>query len=111
MHSRSIPQVKLTDSAVQRCFDAAVENLAEINTVPCDYGVYNATGLLNPDYRWMFRAGGDYQTPWTRDAAINTWHRYTVITHMADEAEFQLSDDIKTYFDTLPQDMEKWAEQ
>lgn len=45
------------------------------------------------------------------DAAINTWHRYTVITHMADEAEFQLSDDIKTYFDTLPQDMEKWAEQ
>ena len=45
------------------------------------------------------------------DAAINTWHRYTVITHMADEAEFQLSDDIKTYFDTLSQDMEKWAEQ
>ena len=74
MHPHSIPQVKLTDSAVQRCFDAAVENLAEINTVPCDYGVYNATGLLNPDYRWMFRAGGDYQTPWTRDAAINTWN-------------------------------------
>lgn len=45
------------------------------------------------------------------DAAINTWHRYTVITHMADEAEFQLSDEIKTYFDTLPEDMEKWAEQ
>lgn len=45
------------------------------------------------------------------DNAINTWHRYTVISHMAEEADFKLSDEIQSYFDTLPTDMEKWAEQ
>ena len=62
----------LTDSGIQRCFDAAAENLLCINTVPCDHAVYNSTGLLKG--RLMFRAGGDYDTPWTRDAAVNTWN-------------------------------------
>lgn len=43
--------------------------------------------------------------------AINTWHRYTVISHMAGEADFKLSDEIQSYFDSLPTDMEKWAEE
>ena len=62
----------LTDRRIQRCFDAAVENLLCINTVPCDHAVYNSTGLLKGHL--MFRAGGDYSTPWTRDAAVNTWN-------------------------------------
>jgi ribosome-binding factor A len=62
----------LTDRPVERCFGGAVENLLCINTVPCDHTVYNSTGLLTHDR--MFRAGGDYDTPWTRDAAINTWN-------------------------------------
>ena len=60
----------LTDRPVERCFGGAVENLLSINTVPCDHEIYNSTGLLTHDR--MFRAGGDYDTPWTRDAAINT---------------------------------------
>lgn len=68
-----IPKVTLTDSAVQKAFDTAVKNLTEINTIPCDFSVYNETGLLNPQVPFMMRAGGSYQTPWTRDAAINTW--------------------------------------
>lgn len=74
MNHLHIPQAALTNSDVQACFDAAVHNLADINTVPCDYSVYNVTGLLDPALKLMFRAGGDYQTPWTRDAAINTWN-------------------------------------
>lgn len=62
----------LTDRRHQQCFDAAVENLLHINTVPCDHAVYNSTGLLKG--KLMFRAGGDYDTPWTRDAAVNTWN-------------------------------------
>lgn len=69
-----IPKVTLTDPASQDCFQAAVHNLTRINTVSCDYSIYNATGLLDPELKLMFRAGGDYQTPWTRDAAINTWN-------------------------------------
>ena len=73
MNYTQIPNVTLTDSAVQSAFDAAVKNLTEINTIPCDFSVYNATGLLNGEVPFMMRAGGSYQTPWTRDAAINTW--------------------------------------
>ena len=62
----------LTDRRHQLCFDAAVENLLHINTVPCDHAAYNSTGLLKGHL--MFRAGGDYDTPWTRDAAVNTWN-------------------------------------
>ena len=68
-----IPQVKLTDSGVQCAFDKAVKNLTEINTIACDFSVYNSTGLLNGQIPMMIRAGGSYQTPWTRDAAINSW--------------------------------------
>ena len=73
MSYTQIPQVVLTDSAVQKAFNASVKNLMEINTIACDFAVYNATGLLNPEVPFMMRAGGSYQTPWTRDAAINTW--------------------------------------
>ena len=62
----------LTDPRIERCFDAAAENLLCINTVLCDHAIYNSTGLLTGHH--MFRAGGDYDTPWTRDAAINTWN-------------------------------------
>ena len=62
----------LTQPRMDGCFRAAVENLLGINTVPCDHSIYNSTGLLKGCR--MFRAGGDYDTPWTRDAAINTWN-------------------------------------
>lgn len=62
----------LTDRRVRSCFDAAIDNLLNINTVPCDHSLYNSTSLLRSDR--MFRAGGEYETPWTRDAAVNTWN-------------------------------------
>lgn len=67
------PQIHLTDPAVQRAYDAAVKNLLDINTIPCDFSVHNATGLLDASEPLMIRAGGAYDTPWTRDSAINTW--------------------------------------
>lgn len=73
MNHKQIPGFILTDPAVQSACDAAVKNLVEINTIPCDFSVYNATGLLDSAVPFMMRAGGSYQTPWTRDAAINTW--------------------------------------
>ncbi len=52
---------------------AALQNLLDINTIPADFETYNATGLLSPDAPFLIRAGGDYNTPWTRDASINSW--------------------------------------
>ena len=65
------PVLQASKKDMVRCFEAAVHNAVEINTVPCDYSIYNSTGLLTHPY--MVRAGGNYETPWTRDAAINTW--------------------------------------
>lgn len=65
------PVLQTASSDLARCFEAAVHNAADINTVSCDYSIYNSTGLLN--HPFMVRAGGNYETPWTRDAAINTW--------------------------------------
>lgn len=63
--------LKVCDPAVRGCWEAAVENL-RLNTVRCEAEIYNSTGLLT-DSR-MLRAGGCYETPWTRDAAVNTWN-------------------------------------
>lgn len=73
MNIKHIPAVDLKYPEIQKAFDAAVKNLVGINTITCDFSVYNATGLLDPLVPLMIRAGGSYQTPWTRDAAVNTW--------------------------------------
>ncbi len=65
------PQLTASSKDTVRCFDAAIHNAIDINTVPCIYGIYNSTGLLQ--HPFMLRAGKNYSTPWTRDAAINTW--------------------------------------
>lgn len=66
-----------SDKDIVRCFDAALRNVAKINTVRCSYKKYNKTGLLN--HKYMIRAGGNYKTPWTRDASINTWQAMNFI--------------------------------
>ena len=66
------PCLKTKETDIARCFQAAVENILDINIIPCDRAVYGSTGLLRHTH--MLRAGGNYQTPWTRDAAVNTWN-------------------------------------
>ena len=73
MFDTDLPTVLLTDPGVQTAFSTAVKNLIEINTIPCDFTIHNDTGLLDASEPFLIRAGGGYDTPWTRDAAINTW--------------------------------------
>lgn len=58
----------------QQAFRFATKNLFEINTIPYDLKRYDRSGLLGGKPGWFIRAGGDYQEPWTRDAAINSWN-------------------------------------
>ena len=53
-------------------FERALQNLLDLNAVPYDPKVYNRTGLMKGDR--FIRAGGGYDQPWTRDAAINSWN-------------------------------------
>jgi len=58
-------------------FEAALHNLLDINTVPYDAKVYNQTELMKGGR--FIRAGGGYDQPWTRDAAINSWNAASLL--------------------------------
>ena len=77
MRNKSALSLTATDKDVEGCFERALHNAIKINTVRCKYKKYNKTGLL--DYPYMMRAGGNYKTPWTRDASINTWQAMNFI--------------------------------
>ena len=76
-HKNVKPVLRTTAFDIARCFDSAMYNVLNINTAPCDYDIYNGTGLLQ--HPFMVRAGGDYDVPWTRDAAINTWQAVNLL--------------------------------
>ena len=62
------------NSSYGRCFNSTIGGaffLCPFFTDLCIYPVYNGTSLLR--YPFMVRAGGNYHTPWTRDAAVNVW--------------------------------------
>ncbi|MFI1259242.1 MGH1-like glycoside hydrolase domain-containing protein [Streptomyces netropsis] len=51
-----------------------MRNLLQTNTVPYDPAVHNRTGLMADPPGTLFRAGGGYGQPWTRDASVNAWN-------------------------------------
>lgn len=77
--SASVPVFKASERTVQDAFDIALENLLKINTVECPSDRYNKTGLLNEGLGLMIRAGAQYSSPWTRDAAVNSWNCASIL--------------------------------
>ena len=73
-----VPEIAFANSETQStlgaAYDLALANLLGINSVAYDAGVYNSTGFLRDPPGTFFRAGGGYQQPWTRDAAVNCWN-------------------------------------
>lgn len=63
-----------TQALLGPAYAGALTNLLVTNTVPCDPDVYGGSGLLDPGVGTFFRAGGGYEQPWTRDAAVNSWN-------------------------------------
>ena len=57
----------------------ALENLLQINTVPDLARAHDASGRLTGDPAFFIRAGGGYDQPWTRDAALNTWNAASLL--------------------------------
>lgn len=80
--SISLPVLSMSGAGVPRdvvrAYEYALRNLVEINAIPAAPALYNKTGLL-PEGARMIRAGGDYQTPWTRDASINSWNAASLL--------------------------------
>lgn len=62
-----------------RAYDLAIRNLTQTNTVAYDPDVYNKSGLMDAEGKFI-RAGGGYPQPWTRDASINSWNAASLIS-------------------------------
>lgn len=69
---KNVPRLYSENENLVKTYQLALKNLLEINTVDCPSEIYNKTGLLDEELGLMIRAGGSYDTPWTRDAAVNT---------------------------------------
>ncbi len=71
------PQLTFADSpelqaTVGAAHALALENLLDQNIVRDAKQDHNRSGLFRDPPGTFIRAGGDYQTPWTRDASINS---------------------------------------
>ncbi|WP_078863825.1 ricin-type beta-trefoil lectin domain protein [Streptomyces sp. AcH 505] len=77
------PTLTFADSATQAKLGApytkALANLLDTNTVSYDPAVYNSSGLMTDDPQTFIRAGGGYDQPWTRDAAVNSWNAASLL--------------------------------
>lgn len=58
---------------LRACYSAALHNLLDVNTI-ADAADGTAEGAA------YLRAGGGYSEPWTRDAAINSWHAASLLS-------------------------------
>lgn len=73
MTAMTIPRLSVTGpgaAGLVSLFESAVHNLCVTNTVPNVPGGPGAT---------IFRAGGGYPTPWTRDSSVNSWFAGSII--------------------------------
>ena len=81
------PELRFTDPTMQSRlavpYQAALDNLLRINTIPYTTGgkaaEYNQTGLLAKTPDTFIRAGGGYEQPWTRDASVNSWNAASLL--------------------------------
>ena len=71
------PTLTFADPAVQRrigtVYDAALHNLLDVNSVSDPEHKHDPLGRFATPPGKFIRAGGGYDTPWTRDASINSW--------------------------------------
>ena len=131
------PLVVESDKAYTAADDVVIANA---DTVVATGGEYELTvaqlhvfywntvyEFLNQNAMYLSYFGFDYTKPFNEqvydpatgttwehyflDAAIQTWHRYTILCHMAKEADFQLSTELQDYFASLPQEMQGWADE
>ena len=81
--SPGAPRLRFEDRALQgtlgKAYDAALDNLLHINTVPDTKHEHDKAGLMVTPPGTFVRAGGGYAEPWTRDASLNSWNAASLL--------------------------------
>lgn len=68
------------EKTVSVAHEMALDNLLNLNTITDRTQDHNRSGLFKDPPGTFLRAGGDYQTPWTRDASINSWNAASLLS-------------------------------
>jgi hypothetical protein len=68
-----------TQAELGTAYTKALSNLLDTNTVAYDPATYNSSGLMTTDPQTFIKAGGGYDQPWTRDAAVNSWNAASLL--------------------------------
>ena len=81
--SRLVPVLRFKDATMDQqlgtAYQGALKNLLMVNTLGYEEKRYNRTGLLADPPSKFIRAGGNYGTPWTRDASVNCWNAASLL--------------------------------
>ena len=72
-------EARLVQGTLGKAYESALDNLLRLNTVFDKEDKYNPTGLMAQSKDLFIRAGGAYDTPWTRDASINSWNAASLL--------------------------------
>ena len=81
--SAEAPRLRFANRQIQTilgaAYDAALDNLLNINTIPDTDGKHNPTGQMAIPPGTFIRAGGGYSEPWTRDSSLNSWNAASLL--------------------------------
>ena len=103
----TVGDVELTNSALQVYYWQA------INEYQSNYGYYLDSSVLDVtkplDQQFYDEEAGITWQKFFLDGAINSWSRYAALHMQAKEAGFQLSEEMQTYVESLPEQIQTMA--
>ena len=68
------------EATIGAAHQLAIQNLLTLNTIRDPKQNHNRSGFFRDPPGTFIRAGGDYQTPWTRDSSINSWNAASLLS-------------------------------
>ena len=103
----TVGDVELTNSALQVYYWQA------INEYQSNYGYYLDSSVLDftkpLDQQFQDKEAGVTWQKFFLDGAINSWSRYAALNMQAKEDHFQLSEEMQTYVESLPDQVKEMA--
>lgn len=103
----TVGDVELTNSALQVYYWQAA------NEFQSSYGYYMDASMLDftkpLDEQFYDEEAGITWQKYFLDGALNSWSRYAALYMLAQEAGFQLSEDMQTYVESLPDQVAEMA--
>ena len=102
--------VKLTNSELQVYFQQAYEDFYNYYSYYMDLSTIGLDVSKPLHEQYYNQEEGITWEAYFMDTALNTWHRYAVLTMHAKEAGYELDAEVQAYLDSVPEQLEQMAQ-